>query len=125
MGRYPKVKDYVGHQEDDMFWPSGAVPIEVCSWFSFTYIWKMHCSNIRIRRPCNDTCGECTVFRNAFRYREMQKKAEQSSMDEVVEDDDDLPELSDHVTLEYTSDAVPIFKDDDVVVEMANELHLC
>jgi hypothetical protein len=119
MGRYPKVKDYVSHQEDDMFWPSGAVPVEVSSWFSFTDIWKMHCSNIRIRRPCSDTCGECTVFRNAFRYCEMLKNAEESSMDEVQEDDDDLPELSGHVALEDTAAAAPLFKDDDVVGEMA------
>jgi hypothetical protein len=69
MGRYPKVKDYVSRQEDDMFWPSDAVPVEVCSWFSFTDIWKTHCSNIRISRPCNDICGECTVFQNAFTVR--------------------------------------------------------
>jgi hypothetical protein len=117
MGRYPKVKDYASRQEDDMFWPSGAVPVEVCSWFSFTDIWKTHCSNIHIRRPCNDTCGECTVFRNAFRYREMRKNAEQISMDEVEEDDDDLPDLSDRVELDDT--AAPLFKDDDVVGEMA------
>jgi hypothetical protein len=119
MGCYPKVKDYVSHQEDYMFWPSGAVPVEVCSWFSFTDIWKTHCSNIRIRRPCNDTCGKCTVFRNAFLYREMRNKAEQSSMDEVEENDDDFPDLNDRVALEDTAAAAPLFKDDDVVGEMA------
>jgi hypothetical protein len=117
MGRYPKVKDYGSRQEDDMSWSSGAVPVEVCSWFSFTDIGKTHCSNIRIRQPCNDTCGECTLFRNAFRYCEMRKNAEQSSMDEVEEDDDDLPDLSDRVELDDT--AAPLFKDDDVVGEMA------
>jgi hypothetical protein len=114
---YPKVKDCVSHQEDDMFWPSGTVPVEVCSWFSFTDIWKTHCSNIRIRRPCNDTCGECTVSRNAFCCREIRKKAEQSIMDEVEEDDDDLPDMSGRVALDDTT--APLFKDDDVVGEMA------
>jgi hypothetical protein len=113
MGRYPKVKDYASRQEDDMFWPSGTLHVEVCSWLSFTDIWKTHCSNIRIRRPCNNTCGECTVFRNAFRYREIRKSAEQSSMDEVDEDDDDLPDLSDRVELDDT--AAPLLKDDDGV----------
>jgi hypothetical protein len=49
----------------------------------------------------------------------MRKKAEQSSMDEVEEDDNDLPELSDRVALEDTADAAPLLKDDDVVGEMA------
>jgi hypothetical protein len=118
MGRYLKVKDYVSRQEDDMCWPSGAVSVEVCSWFSFTNIWKTHCYNIRIHRPCNDTCGEYTVFQNDFRYREMRKKADHSSIDEVEEEDDDLPEMNDCVALEYTADAAPLFKDDDVVGEM-------
>jgi hypothetical protein len=100
-----------------MFWPSGTVPVEVCSWFSFTDIWKKHFSNIRIRRPCNDTCGKCTVFFNDFRYCEMRKKVEQSSMDEVEEYDDDLPDLSGRVALDEI--AAPLFKDDDVVGEMA------
>jgi hypothetical protein len=54
-----------------------------------------------------------------LRYREMRKKSEQSNMDEVEEDDDDLPELSDRVALEDTADSAPLFKDDDVVGEMA------
>jgi hypothetical protein len=40
-------------------------------------------------------------------------------MDEVEEDDDDLPELSDRVALEDTAAVAPLFKDDDVVGEMA------
>jgi hypothetical protein len=38
----------------------------------------------------------------------------------VEEDDDDLPDLSDRVALEDTAAAAPLFKDDDVVGEMAN-----
>jgi hypothetical protein len=36
-------------------------------------------------------------------------------MDEVEEDDDDFPDLSDRVVLEDTAAAAPLFKDDDVV----------
>jgi hypothetical protein len=36
-------------------------------------MWQEHCSHIKIRAPCNDTCGECTVFRNAFCYQESRK----------------------------------------------------
>jgi hypothetical protein len=50
----------------------------------------------------------------------MRKKAEQSSMDEIEEDDDDFPELTDRLALEDKAAAAPLFKDDDVVGEMAN-----
>jgi hypothetical protein len=41
-------------------------------------------------------------------------------MDELEEDDDDLPELNDCVALEDTAATSPLFKDDDVVGEMDN-----
>jgi hypothetical protein len=72
--------------------------MEVFSWWSFREIWKEHCSNIRISRPCNDTCGECTVSRNAFRYHESRKKEEYEYEDEKegdIEDDDDVPPIID------------------------------
>jgi hypothetical protein len=119
MGRYRKVKGYVSCQEDDMFWPGGAVPIEVCSWFSFCEILKTYCSNIFIRFQYNATGGECTAFRNAFHYRDMRKKSDQSSMDEEEEDYDDLTELIGTVAQDATAPVAPLFKDGDVVVDMA------
>jgi hypothetical protein len=49
----------------------------------------------------------------------MREEAEQSSMDEVEEEYDDLPELSDRVALEDTAAVAPLFKDDDGVGDMA------
>jgi hypothetical protein len=69
---------------DDIFWEDNVVTSDVCYWWSFWQIWKEHCPHIRIRRPCNDTCGECTVYRNDFRYRESHKKAEVESDSDVV-----------------------------------------
>jgi hypothetical protein len=89
-GRYPKLKDYKNQMADGMFWPADAADAEtseVCSWFSFRKLWKEHCGNIRIRRPCNDTCGECTIYRNEFRYKETRKKM--IDKDEDSDDDDD------------------------------------
>jgi hypothetical protein len=68
-GRYPKLKDYTNRMADGMFWPADAETSEVCSWFSFRKFLKDHCGNIRIRRPCNNTCGKCTIYRNPFRYK--------------------------------------------------------
>jgi hypothetical protein len=56
-GRYPKVVDYKRRKVEDMFWQEYMESFEVFSWWSFRNIWKGHCSNIRIRSPCNDTCG--------------------------------------------------------------------
>jgi hypothetical protein len=46
--------------------------------------------NTRIRAPCNDTCGECTILRNAFRYRERRQQTIESSDDSDDSDDDKL-----------------------------------
>jgi hypothetical protein len=42
-----------------MIWPQYTEPSEIYSCFLLQTIWKEHCPNIRIRCPCNDTCGEC------------------------------------------------------------------
>jgi hypothetical protein len=47
---------------------------------------------MRIRRPCNDSFGECTAFCNGVRYREYHKKAEVESDDDGDCDDDEEQE---------------------------------
>jgi hypothetical protein len=90
MGRYPRLCDYLRRKTDDIFCEDDVETSDVCSWWSFRQIWKEHYPHIRIRRPCNDTCGECTVYRNAFRYRESRKKAEvESDSDDSGSDDDE------------------------------------
>jgi hypothetical protein len=61
-GRYPNGVDYMQRKVDDMFWQADMESFEVCSWWLFRHIWKEHCSKIRIRSPCNATCGGCTIF---------------------------------------------------------------
>jgi hypothetical protein len=93
-GRYPKVSEYPKRNNDDMFWESDVEVLDVCSWWSFRELWKEHCPNIRIRRSCNDTCGECIVYKNAFRYRENRKREIQEQDDASDSDgDDDFPGL--------------------------------
>jgi hypothetical protein len=47
--------------------------------------------NIRIRAPCNDTSGECTILHNAFRYckRRQQTSVNRDESDESDDSDDD------------------------------------
>jgi hypothetical protein len=67
---------------EDMLWPADDETSEVCSWLSFRKLWKDHYTNIWIHYPCNDTCVECTIYRNTFRYKEARKK--------MIEEDDDI-----------------------------------
>jgi hypothetical protein len=110
-GRYPKVCEYPNRKTDHMFWRDDADQTEVCS---FREIWKEHCSNIRIRCRCNDTCGGCTVFRNAFRYRESRDKEEDEEEGDS-EDDDDVLEKP----VDPDQDQDSAFKDDEIVDELA------
>jgi hypothetical protein len=63
---------------------------EIVSWWSFWHIWREDLPNIRIRAPFNDTCGECTILRNAFRYRERRQQTSENSDDS---DDSDYDKL--------------------------------
>jgi hypothetical protein len=115
-GRYPKVCEYPNRKTDDMFWRDYADHTEVCSWWYFREIWDEHFSNIRIRCPCSDTCGECTVFRNAFRYRESRKKEKDEDEEEGdSEDDNDVLDEPD----DPAQDQDAAFKDDEIVDELA------
>jgi hypothetical protein len=88
-GRYPKVVDYKRRKLDDIFWQAYTESFEVCSWWSFRNIWKEHCYNIRIRIPCNDTYGDCTIFLNAFRYCSSQV----GNVDDNVSDGEPVSEV--------------------------------
>jgi hypothetical protein len=118
-GRYPRLNDYTNRMADDMFWPADAETSEVCSWFSFRKLWKEHCGNIRIRRPCNDTCGECTIYRNAFRYKETRKKTRDEDEDEDSDDDDSASDDNAEEE-EAAAEAVShFFKDDGIIDDIA------
>lgn len=53
---------------DEFLWPEGAEPLPIPCWGTFRKIWKETCNHIRIRRKCEDTCPECFVLKNKFRY---------------------------------------------------------
>jgi hypothetical protein len=88
-GRYPKLGEYNKWSNDDFFWEPDIGTQEVCSWWAFRQMWQEHCSRIKIQAPCNDTCGECTVFRNSFRYQESRKMVPEAEEECHSSDDDD------------------------------------
>jgi hypothetical protein len=56
----------------------------------FLDVWHVHLPHVPMHAPCYDTCGECTIFQNAFRYQKKRNKkkgvAADASDDDVVED---------------------------------------
>jgi hypothetical protein len=95
-GRYPHLEDYNKRKKDDcLFEEEDMVTEKVVSWWSFRYIWKTDLTKIHIRAPCNDTCGDCTILRNAFRYREMRQRhdelSDSSDSDEDEDEDEERP----------------------------------
>jgi hypothetical protein len=65
---------------------------EECSWWKFLELWRVHFPHVHIRAPCYDTCGECNIFKNSFRYREEKNKKKGIAEDDS---DDDIDEYSD------------------------------
>jgi hypothetical protein len=95
-GRYPRLEDYNKRKRDDcLFEDEDMVTEEVVSWWSFRYIWKTDLPKIRIRAPCNYTCGECTILRNAFRYREMRQRSNDLSDSSNSDEDEDEDRMND------------------------------
>jgi hypothetical protein len=55
--RYPRLGEYNNRINDNFFWEPDIGTQEVCSWWAFIQLWQEHFSHIKIRAPCNDTCG--------------------------------------------------------------------
>jgi hypothetical protein len=48
-----------------------------------------HLPHVRIRAPCYDIWGECTIFKNAFRYREQNNQQQKIRHDESSSENND------------------------------------
>jgi len=66
-GDYGKLQNYPLRPHDD-FWTEDMKPLPVPDWRRFHDIWKKHLPKIRIRNACEDTCPECFILKNKFRY---------------------------------------------------------
>lgn len=53
---------------DELLWPESSTPLPIPSWKAFRDIWKRRCPTIRIRNVCEDTCPECFILKNRFRF---------------------------------------------------------
>jgi hypothetical protein len=71
--------------------------LEIFSWWKFRDLWNRHLPHVRIRAPCYDTCGECTIFKNAFRYRKQNNRQHKIFPDESSSESDDDESQADDV----------------------------
>jgi hypothetical protein len=67
-GDYGKLGTFPSRPYDEFLWPETAVPLPIPDWSSFRQIWKRCCPKIKIRNICEDTCPECYVLKNKFRF---------------------------------------------------------
>ena len=63
-----KGRNTTTDREDD-YWPADKKPLPIVSWKSFLNYWDEHHKNLRIRSKCEDTCGECQIVAQRFKYK--------------------------------------------------------
>jgi hypothetical protein len=113
---------------DDLLWEANVEITEIVVWWTFRKIWKEHCPKIRIWN-CNDTCGECTIFRNDFSYRHSHQKVDDSESktssdnDESDNEDDidaamkDIETIEENISTLATSFLAGVEHDIEVIIE--------
>jgi hypothetical protein len=89
---------------EEIFWEECDTALEICSWWKFHDLWNRYLPHVRIRAPCYDTCGECTIFKNAFRYRGQKNQQQKICHDEFIsESDDDESQADDFEVVELVT----------------------
>jgi hypothetical protein len=66
-GDYGKIDSYPRRPHDEL-WTEDMEPLPVPDWRRFRDVWKTSLPKLRIRNPCEDTCPECFILKNKFRY---------------------------------------------------------
>ncbi len=66
-GNYGKVDDYPSRLYVDL-WSNGTERLPVPDWKCFRMIWETRVPNLRIQNSCEDTCPECFILKNKFKY---------------------------------------------------------
>ena len=85
-GDYGRIENYSLRPHDEI-WTEGMEPLPVPDWRRFRDIWKTHVPKLRIRNACEDTCPECFVLKNKFRYLGIR-----NTDDVSVNSNEELPE---------------------------------
>jgi hypothetical protein len=78
-GDYGKLKDFQRREDDE--WAPGLEPGPICDWHSFRSFWETEFPLLHIRPACEDTCGECFMYKNRAKYKEPNNE-DGSTMDE-------------------------------------------
>jgi hypothetical protein len=116
-GSYGKITDYPKREEED--W-SDSDYLPIASWSTFTKVWKKDFPHLKVRPACEDTCGECFIYRNRFKYadriRRQQEVAERQSMNLLPDssssssssssEDDSLDDDLSNFVAEYPEEAL-------------------
>ena len=67
-GDYGKLGTFSPRPHCDYLWPETSITLPVPDWSSFRLVWKRKCPKVKIRNICEDTCPECYVLKNKFRF---------------------------------------------------------
>ncbi len=73
-GDYGKLPSYLPRPHDDWLWPEGSIQKPVPCWNGFRSIWKERLPKLQIWNVCEDTCPECYILKNKFKYLGRGKK---------------------------------------------------
>lgn len=82
-GNYGSIKDMQDRTDDE--W-GNAESLPVCAYSTFCDIWKRRFPNLKVRPPSEDTCNDCHIIRNRFRYKQptAQDEEEVSEQEELI-----------------------------------------
>ena len=81
---------------DVPIWPTGSESQKIFSWPSFLTYWKKNYPHINVRKKGADTCTDCLVLTNEFRFQKGTTTAG-STYDSAGEDDVDIENKIDTV----------------------------
>ena len=86
-GNYLRITDYPPCPFDDL-WDESCERLLVPDWRSFRRIWDNHLPKLRIRPSSEDTCPECFVLKNKFKYLSERNARRQQQQQQQNEADD-------------------------------------
>jgi hypothetical protein len=66
-GNYSKIMEYPSRPFDEL-WDESCERLPVPDWRSFQWIWEQQLPKLQIHPSSEDTCPECFVLKNKFKY---------------------------------------------------------
>ncbi len=92
---FGKVDEFAPCPNDEILWPEESQTLPVLPWSTFFQIWKEKLPRLCIRNQCEDTCPECYVLCNCFRYKSdrtsrQQQESESEASKSLSSDESDF-----------------------------------